>query len=188
MINRFVSLRAVRKWAWRPRGPAIPLALALLLGLLASCAVPAWADGWVIRCVDCPKYFSDLTDRSLHLDAAGHPHIAYGGDHLYYAWHDGTNWHYETADNSPGVGRQASLDLDGNGYPHIAYYDEVNDAVKYAYRDASGWHMKEVDAWIDNPDTPIALALDGDGYPHISYYDDSMWNHVLMYAYQDDSG
>ena len=30
-------------------------------------------------------------------------------DHLYYAWHDGAQWHYETVDDSPGVGRYASL-------------------------------------------------------------------------------
>ena len=27
--------------------------------------------GWQIECVDCPKYFSNMTDRSLHLDMAG---------------------------------------------------------------------------------------------------------------------
>ena len=43
----------------------------------------AASRGWLVECVDCPKYFSNMTDRSLRLDAAGHPHIAYGGDHLY---------------------------------------------------------------------------------------------------------
>jgi len=43
------------------------------------------ASNWRIECVDCPKQFSDMTDRSLRLDDGGHPHIAYGGKHLYYA-------------------------------------------------------------------------------------------------------
>jgi len=77
--------------------------------------------GWLIECVDCPKYVGYLTGRSLRVDAAGQPHVAYGGDHLYYAWHDGATWHLETADDAPGVGSDASLALDGAGYPHISY-------------------------------------------------------------------
>jgi hypothetical protein len=38
---------------------------------------------WIIDCVDCPKNFTDMSDRSLQLDNQGHPHIAYGADHLY---------------------------------------------------------------------------------------------------------
>ena len=86
--------------------------------------------GWVIECVDCPKYFEEMSDRSLRLDAAGHPHIAYGSDHLYYAWHDGTTWHLETVDDAPGVGSYASLALDGGGYPHISYYDSTNEDLR----------------------------------------------------------
>ena len=111
--------------------------LALLLTPLAFQATPTAADGWVIECVDCPKYFDGITDRSLRLDADGNPRIAYGGDHLYYAWHDGANWHYEMADDSPGVGKHASLALDGNGYPHISYYDRTNGDLSYAYYSAA---------------------------------------------------
>jgi len=128
----------------------LPLVLAFLLGpllgLLAFQATPAVADGWVIECTDCLKQFSNMTDRSLRLDAAGHPHIAYGGDHLYYAWNDGVSWQLETVDASPDVGQHASLALDGGGYPHISYYDDTNDDLKYAYQDASGWHIETVDS------------------------------------------
>jgi hypothetical protein len=130
--------------------------------------------GWLIECVDCPKYFYKMTDRSLRLDATGYPHIAYGDDHLYYAWYDGANWHVETADKAPGVGKHASLALDEGGNPHISYFDDDNDALKYAYHDASGWHTQIVnDAWDGNLEGGTSLALDGSGYPHISYYDDS---------------
>ena len=111
----------------------ISLVLGLLLGLLlvvmVSAADPAEQEQWVIECADCPKQFGGMDSRSLRLDADGHPHIAYGGDHLYYAWYDGTSWHYETADESSGVGGDASLDLDGAGYPHISYWDELNGAL-----------------------------------------------------------
>ncbi|MDH7486327.1 MAG: carboxypeptidase regulatory-like domain-containing protein, partial [Anaerolineae bacterium] len=80
-----------------------------------------------------------MTNRSLRLDTSGHPHIAYGGDHLYYAWHDGAAWHLETVDPSPGVGRYASLGLDGAGFPHISYHDGVHGSLKYARWTGSTW-------------------------------------------------
>ena len=49
------------------------------------------ADTWIRECVDCPRSFWYMTGRSLVLDAHGRPHIAYGDDHLYYAWHDGAS-------------------------------------------------------------------------------------------------
>ena len=155
--------------------------LALLLTPLASQVTPAMADGWVIECADCPKQFSNMTDRSLRLDAEGHPHIAYGEDHLYYAWHDGANWHYETVDDSPGVGSYTSLALDKGGYPHISY-NKGNSTLKYAYQDTSGWHSETVDSgWLGQY---TSLALDGGGYPHISYHA----RRALRYTYQDEIG
>ena len=140
--------------------------LTLLLAPLAFHATPAVADGWVIECVDCPKQFLRMTDRSLRLDAEGHPHIAYGKDHLYYAWHDGANWHYETVDGSPGVGEDASLALDESRYPHISYRDDTNRDLKYTYQDDSGWHIETVDS-EGNVGWCISLALDESAYPHI---------------------
>ena len=80
-----------------------------------------------------------MGQHSLRLDAAGHPRIAYGGDHLYYAWYDGAAWHTETADNAPSVGRYASLALDAAGYPHISYYDLANKDLKYARWTGTAW-------------------------------------------------
>ena len=58
------------------------------------------ASTWAIEDVDTPKLFQDMGDRSLALDTAGRPHIAYGADHLYYAWYDGSNWNLEMADDA----------------------------------------------------------------------------------------
>ena len=102
------------------------------------------AGQWKIHCADCPKMFEEMGDRSLRLDAAGRGHIAYGGDHLYYAWHDGATWQFETADGAPGVGQYASLALDSAGRPHIAYYDSVARDLRYARRDAGGWTVQVV--------------------------------------------
>ncbi|MBC8447726.1 MAG: carboxypeptidase regulatory-like domain-containing protein [Chloroflexi bacterium] len=163
-----------------------------LLGLLGFQATPTEADGWVIECVDCPPLlFSDMTDRSLQLDVAGHPHIAYGGEErLYYAWHDGARWHYEIVDDFPDVHlRGASLALDKNGHPHISYryynYDSSSASLKYACRDSLGWHIEVVDSGTLYIGEYTSLALEG-GYPHISYRDS--YNDDLKHAYRDAFG
>ena len=151
-------------------------------------AAEAKTEGWVFECVDCPKSFRSMTDRSLRLGVDGHPRIAYGGDYLYYGWHDGTNWHTETVDDSLGVGAHASLDLDADMYPHISYYlaiDDTHGNLKHAYQDATGWHIETVDSEGDVGGY-TSLAVDGNGHPHISYYDYA--NGDLKYAHRDAAG
>jgi hypothetical protein len=40
------------------------------------------AAPWIFERVDAPKLFVGMSDRSLAVDAAGHPHIAYGRDFI----------------------------------------------------------------------------------------------------------
>ena len=138
---------------------------------------------WVIEAVDWrkAKYIDLGSDRGLRVDAAGHPHIAYGGTSLYYVWHDGVDWQYEIADSAAMVGFDASLALDTGGNPHIAYRDFENSDIKYAYRDGSGWHTEIVDI---RGGMYTSLALDNAGYGHMSFASQD----GLTYAYQDDTG
>ena len=150
------------------------LRVGLVLVLLATALAPAVTTGgqegipqstgesieniWEITCVDCPHGFEGLTDRGQRLDVNDRPHIAYGGDNLYYASFEDGAWQVEIADPSPRVGQHAALDLDADGYPHISYYDAANDALKYAHEDAMGWHVEQVDAGL-YPHAPTSLAL-----------------------------
>jgi hypothetical protein len=147
---------------------------------------------WVNQCVDCPKLFKETADRALVLDKNGRPHIAYGGDHLYYAWQDGAGWQYSTVDASTGVGRHASLALDDSGYAHISYKDQATGYLKYARQGAYGWQVFQL---IETGDVFSAvyvhgyntsLALDKAGYAHIAFH--NFITHQEEYIFQDASG
>jgi len=136
-------------------------------------------DEWNIHRVHSGKLFSDMSDRSLALDANGKPHIAYGQTHLYYAWYD-EEWHIETVDDSWDVGWYASLAMDSDGYPHISYYDrDPNGDLKYAFKDANGWNITTVDA-EGTVGLFTSIALDENNHPYICYFDQTNGN--LKYA------
>ena len=144
-----------------------------LLRWPASIGTPSWA----VQCVDCPKDYFEIGDRSLALDAAGQPHLAYAGDSLTYAWHDGTGWHFEIVDQAPGIEdlyqSAPCLALDASGTPRLSYLDSTNQALQYARKTAQGWEIQTVDtaAPRDKFQYDTALALDSSGNPHIAYSD-----------------
>ena len=124
-------------------------------------------ETWVFECIVCRKILGYVTSRNLQVDSAGHAHIVYGGDQLYYARYDGVAWAYEIVDSSHGVGMYASLALDVNGRPHISYHD-IASQLKYAYWDGSIWNIQTVDSGA-SVGKYTSLALDAAGNPHISY-------------------
>jgi hypothetical protein len=137
-------------------------------------------------------YVAGLGSRSLVLDAAGHPHLAFGGDSIYYAWHDGTAWHTEVVDDTyvgPGSPEAyTSLALDSAGRPHIAYTRlDCNGptcsprSLKYARFDGLAWQIETLDNGCWSP----SLALDAADHPHISYYGGTTSD--VKYAYFDGS-
>jgi hypothetical protein len=143
-------------------------------------------DDWTIECVDCPKYFDNLSNRSAVLDSNDLPHVAYGGDHLYYGYLDvGGEWHSEVVDDSPRVGFGAALALDSNEHPHILYYDSANSAFKYARHDGIGWIIEAFPAGsLANPH--ISLAIDSSDRLNVSFYNDVAGD--LIYGVRVGSG
>src|SRR5688572_23226788 len=81
----------------------------LLVGAIAGPAMPVPLPGvpgsWVTERPYAPRtiYGYISSERTLALDAADNPHVAYGGDRLYYAHRDAGGWHTEVADVRPGV-------------------------------------------------------------------------------------
>jgi hypothetical protein len=140
-------------------------------------------ERWALECIDCPKIFYWMSDRSLRLDGTGHAHLAYGGDALYYAWFDGVAWQYEVVDSTSSAGEGAALALDSSGYPHIAYYVSYYHQVRFAFKDAYGWHVQVVDN-TGQAERFIALALDPNQRAQIAYYG----NMALQVAKQNDGG
>jgi hypothetical protein len=140
----------------------------------ANAALPAAT--WNLSDVTPPRpWFSDMTQRSLRLDAAGNPRVAYGTDHLYYTRYDGSQWQRQVVDPAQGVGAYASLALDAAGNPYIAYMASAAggttlDTLKYARWTGTIWNIQTVDAGLlAGSDT--SLAIDGAGNAHISYCD-----------------
>ena len=147
----------------------------------------AYYDGsnWHIRTVCEGGKFT-----SIALDSQGYPHISYyDDDNLKYAHKHTYGWSFETVDSERRVelyeSLYTSIALDSQGFPHISYCNNTNYDLRYAYKDASGWHIETVDrAGFVGEYTSI--ALDSYDNPHISYYNNT--NDDLKYAYKDASG
>ncbi len=120
------------------------------------------------------KELVTTTDRygcalSIDVDPGGNPHMAYqsfGEYAVRYAYKSNDVWQIEIVDQDETIGLGTVISVDGNGYPHIAYARTCSDiAVKYAFRDDTGWHYETVaTAW-----DWIAFALDNNGYPAVTY-------------------
>ncbi len=137
---------------------------------------------------------------SLALDTSGNPHISYDNlqsvmEHistLMYAYKDSSGWHIEQVDGGGFLGdfRYTSLAFaSGASSPCISYYSASSahaygtpNDLKYAWKDATGWHTQKVDGTdISGNDVGeyCSLALRS-SYPYISYYDAT--NGALKYV------
>jgi len=134
---------------------------------------------WTTQRVTNERMFSNLGDHSLRLDSTGKAHIAYGGDHLYYASYDSTNWVVETIDLSDNVGQYTSLFIDSSDHPHISYYDAYYGNLKYARNLGSGWETFTLATWTAEGDGFIDEdSLSSDQVPLDGYASPRGWQSV----------
>lgn len=155
---------------------ALVAGLALLSAAVRASGTTTTGPVWHVQCVDCPKLTFQIGDRSLALDAAGRPHLAYADDVLAYVRLDGAVWHREIVDAAPGIDdlyqSSVSLALNAGGIAYISYLSTTSSTLKVAYRTPLGWQVETVDAAGDVGQY-TDLALDPADTPHISYYDAS---------------
>jgi hypothetical protein len=142
---------------------------------------PGVALGWLAYHVDAQQTFSNMSQHSLRL-SSGYPQIAFGGDHLYYAYEDAGGWHTQTADSAWGVGSGAALALDSSGKAHISYYDLPNGDLKYATNKWGAWFSQTVVSG-GNVGAYSDIAIDSSGDPAIVYYNSD--TSELHYIYFD---
>ena len=82
------------------------------------------------------------------------------------------DWTLEVADGDWATGHDNSLALGPDGWPRISYWSQDVTDLRYAWRDAGGWHNSTVDAYVPGsygPGWGSSLAVDAVGIPHISY-------------------
>ncbi len=137
----------------------------LILLMLFLSLTPTVTSAWTTGAVDAPKLFTNFYSKSIAIDSAGNPHIAYGEDHLYYAYYDGADWNYETVDISSGVGQYASIAIDSLNKAHIGYYDSENGVLKYATNASGSWVITTVDS-VSDVGVTTSIAIDSSNTAH----------------------
>ena len=140
-----------------------------------------------IWAADAPKYVINVSDRGLALDNLNHPHIAYGGDDLFYANFDGVTWDIQVVDAPQNgfAGSSASIALDGSGNPHIGYHGEGK--AKYAIWNGNSWDITAIaNTDYNQSNETVIMALDSNNIPHFVFSDLSGGG--LQYAVKDSNG
>ena len=145
---------------------------------------------WKARTVTVLPNARTMRERNLHFDANGSPNIIFGLYWVYYAHFDGVQWQLEMLDDSDKYKFSHVLDFDEAGNPHISYIANEKLArgytVKYAYKDAAGWHFETAFSSPSGGGYSVAMVLGADGYPRLAYYDNQTSN--LRYAWKDAAG
>lgn len=143
----------------------ISLFTTVFVAVILSNAV---AETWNIEDVDAPKYFKNFNSRAIAIDSNGYPYIAYGYEHLYHAYYDGTSWCYEIVDSDYLVGNNASIAIDSNNHIHISYSSgSYSGSLKYATNSSGSWVTETVPTGVSCRYNSI--AIDRNNHVHISH-------------------
>ena len=163
-------------------------------------------NGWHIETVDNAGGAGVLA-----IDSGNSIHISYrdsAANYLKYGYRDSAGWHIETVDNGGLASEYISIAVAVDDQPHIVYVTNIQNVeghyqeqyyykseLKYARKDAAGWHMETaVSTDWQTTIRYLSLALDSHNTPHISYYCyTDLWPHSrpgwgrLLYVYNDST-
>lgn len=137
--------------------------------------------GWQIEYADTAH---DADAPALLLDVSGVPHISYTRTNgLYYARRDGAAWSFEPIFNAGGWGTLipcSSITLAADG-PCVSYTiaETGADWLKYSYRRATGWMLKDLNRPSLTQGVTSSLAVDPQDVSHIAYTelnDGGLWH------------
>ena len=127
------------------------------------------------------------TCTSLALDSAECPHITCKHPlHLDYVQKDAEGWHRMWADDVGDSGRESWMALDEWGRPHIGYMALDDKEIRYATRNAQGWHVELVEAFPLESGKYPSLAVDSSGRPHLCYF--ANYDEAVRYAHKEGEG
>lgn len=173
----FIRTILSRSWGVRSR-PVKPVSLVLrglLILVMLTAIAPqqvfskensAMLPTWKKYSVDAPRYFTNMTDRSLAFNpTTNQPCIAYGGDALYYSCFNRTidGWRTTILDHDTQVGEWAALAFNSYGWPFITYYDSLNAKLRLVYynRNWGTWvylQVPNVDGFNAAPEAALQPA------------------------------
>ncbi len=149
------------------------------------------ADAWSApEPIDLPRYFySDFGSRRyVAMDSHGTPHVAYGGDQLYYAVYSGTEWLPTVVPITSTFVAGAALWLDAQNQPHIAFKSGgINTTLWVAHgmsvTNGLSWTLESV-ATLDGYSFNVGdldLQQGSDGVFHLAYN----FKEALYYTHSD---
>lgn len=136
---------------------------------------------WQSECITCPLSIG-IQQHAIQLAPDGTPTVAFGGDFVHLARYVSGTWQIETVDNTPGSGAPV-LAFDQSGFPHLAYAITRLSSLRYAYKDAAGWHFETIHVDYDIQ-SGRDMLLTPDGSPRIvfsaSSYSSSSGRHLML--------
>lgn len=119
-------------------------------------------------------------DIQLAVDGNDHSHIIFfDGSDIRYSKDAGPDGVSETLEQAVATADSAvDIAVDQNDRPHVVYADTVNQKIRYAVKETSGWTFETVDE--GKSFGFVGLALDGDGSPQVVFTDTE--NGDLLFA------
>lgn len=128
-------------------------------------------------------------DTAIAVDNADTPHVCalqIDPTAMVVAMPNGSGWSIQTVDATNSAGLWCSIVVDSSRYAHVTYLAHEADFtvdLRYAFEDASGWHVEAVARYAQVTQAP--LALDPIGNAHVVFADLS---DNVFYASRDASG